>query len=119
MNISEKFESEFQKIESSIIDVYRSNPELSDIQVERAIETAINIQNSKLKGRKVIPHKLSSLDLIVFENVELVTQNLVENRIEFSNVELLQCLKFIRKSVQRWNKKNGKQGYLNFVNQYV
>jgi len=119
MNISEKFESELQELESSIISIYRSNSDLSDTQVERAIETAINRQNAKLKGRKVVPHKLSDLDLLVFENVELVIQNLLEQSSEFSTVELLQCLKLIRKSVQRWNKKSGKQGYLNFVNQYV
>jgi hypothetical protein len=29
------------------------------------------------------------------------------------------CLKRIRKSIDRWNKEHGRQGYLKFVSQYV
>lgn len=51
MEISEKFENQLQKMELSIINVYRSNPDLLDTQVERAVATAISIENAKLKGR--------------------------------------------------------------------
>ncbi len=33
--------------------------------------------------------------------------------------EIIACLKRVKKSVQRWNKHGGRQGYLNFVQQYV
>jgi len=119
MKISEKFEKELQAIELSIMKVYRDNSGLLDTQVERAIETAIKIQNSILKGRETPHYNLSSLDFIVFESIQRVNQNLIEQDVEFSHLDLLECLKLIRKSVQRWNKKCGRQGYLNFVNQYV
>jgi hypothetical protein len=33
--------------------------------------------------------------------------------------EILACLRKIRKSVDRWNKQGGKQGYLQFVSEFV
>lgn len=33
--------------------------------------------------------------------------------------EIVACLKRIRKSVQRWTKQGGRQGYLTFVEQFV
>lgn len=33
--------------------------------------------------------------------------------------EILACLKRIRKSVQTWTRRDGRQGYLNFVSQFV
>jgi len=33
--------------------------------------------------------------------------------------DLLECLKRIRKSIRRWNREYGRQGYLKFVSQYV
>ena len=32
---------------------------------------------------------------------------------------IVACLKRIRKSVQRWNKEGGRQGYLTFVGRFV
>lgn len=36
-----------------------------------------------------------------------------------STDEVLACLQRIHKSVQRWTKRKGRQGYLTFVAQYV
>jgi hypothetical protein len=33
--------------------------------------------------------------------------------------EMIACLKFIRRSIERWNKRGGQRGYLDFVSQYV
>jgi hypothetical protein len=33
--------------------------------------------------------------------------------------EIIQCLKRIHRSVEFWNKKNGRQGYLNFIIEHV
>jgi hypothetical protein len=32
---------------------------------------------------------------------------------------IIACLKRIRKSVEKWNKQGGRQGYLTFVEQFV
>jgi hypothetical protein len=32
---------------------------------------------------------------------------------------IVECLKRIRKSIQRWNREGGRQGYLKFVEQFV
>ncbi len=33
--------------------------------------------------------------------------------------EIIDCLKRILKSVNKWNKREGRQGYLKFVSQYI
>lgn len=33
--------------------------------------------------------------------------------------KLVACLRKIRKSAEFWNKNNGRQGYLNYVNNYI
>jgi hypothetical protein len=33
--------------------------------------------------------------------------------------EIVGCLKRIRKSVKRWTKRGGRQGYLRFISQYI
>lgn len=32
---------------------------------------------------------------------------------------IIACLKRIRKSVQRWNREGGRQGYLTFIKQFI
>lgn len=38
---------------------------------------------------------------------------------EITLLEIIACLKRIRKSVERWTKRGGRQGYLNFVNEFI
>jgi hypothetical protein len=33
--------------------------------------------------------------------------------------EIITCLKRIQKSIRRWNKEGGRQGYLNFISEFV
>ena len=119
MEISEKFENELHEMELSIVEVYRDNSDLSDIQIERAVAAAIAKQNAILKGKEASVKTLSNVEFQVFENLQQVIQDLVEREAEFSIQDLLQCLKLIRKSVKRWNKKCGRQGYISFISQYV
>jgi len=44
----------------------------------------------------------------------------VPNPIDEKTVdEILGCLRKIRKSVDRWNKRGGQQGYLQFVSNFI
>jgi hypothetical protein len=119
MKFEEKFENELREIESSIISVYRNNPELVDSQVERAVAAAIKLNNSIIKGNTRPDHSLSSLDLTVFEFIQEVVDTLLQSNNVITVNDLVQCLKRVRKSVQKWNKRFGRQGYLDFVSKYV
>jgi hypothetical protein len=119
MKFEDQFEDELQVIESSIINVYRANPDLVDSQVERAVTAAIRFHNAALKGVSPSEHRLSGLDLSVFESIEEVNCSLLNGESAIAINDLIQCLKRVRKSTQRWSKKFGRQGYLNFVSEYV
>ena len=102
MKVQEKFENELKALESSIVGVFRAEPSLLDSQVARAVESMVNILKSRVKGKP--------LDAAINEILSLNS--------ELSNNELLECLKVIGKSISKWTKQFGRQGYLNFVNQY-
>jgi hypothetical protein len=119
MNLEEQFVFELQVIESSIINVYRANPDLVDSQVERAVAAAIRCHNATLKGDSPSEHRLSGLDLSVFESIEEVNFSLLNGESVISINDLIQCLKRVRKSTQRWSKKFGRQAYLNFVSEFI
>jgi hypothetical protein len=38
---------------------------------------------------------------------------------EITVAEILACLRKVRRSVDKWNKRGGSQGYLQFVQQYI
>ncbi len=50
MKVQEKFENELKALESSIVDVFRAEPNLLDSQVARAVESMVNI--FKIKGKR-------------------------------------------------------------------
>lgn len=120
IKLEETFEDEFRAIESSIIGIYRNNPELVDSQVERAVNASIGLHNAALKGVTPKQHSLSGLELEVFESMQQLNSSFLQGEPAIMTVnELLGCLKRLRKSVQRWNKQLGRQGYLTFVSQFL
>ncbi|HGS5742576.1 TPA: hypothetical protein ACMDWW_003625 [Vibrio cholerae] len=118
MKVQEKFENELKALESSIVDVFRSEPSLLDSQVARAVKSMVALFKSKVKGKLVQEPKLDSLDLHVFTALNAATNEISSVNSELSDEDLLQCLKVIEKSIPRWTKQLGRQGYLNFVSQY-
>lgn len=61
----------------------------------------------------------------VLQNIEFAIVSIYRENLEMpitnptSLDEIIQCLKRILKSVEKWNKHEGIQGYLRFVSQYV
>ncbi|RZP54309.1 hypothetical protein [Vibrio vulnificus] len=118
MKVQEKFESELEALESAIVGVYRSEPSLLDSQVARAVESMVALFRAKVKGKSAQEIKLDGLDLRVFSVLNTVIIEISSSNSELSDDDLLQCLKVIEKSIPKWTKQLGRQGYLNFVSQY-
>ena len=118
MKVQEKFENELKALESSIVGVFRAEPSLLDSQVARAVESMVNILKSRVKGKPAQKLNLDGLDLRVFSALDAAINEILSLNSELSNNELLECLKVIGKSISKWTKQFGRQGYLNFVNQY-
>lgn len=118
MRIEEKFENELKAIESSVVGVFRSEPSLLDSQVNRAISSMAIILKSKVNGKIVEKPRFDGLDLLVFDALDAAVKALLNTNPNLTDDDLLQCLKIVAKSISRWTKQLGRQGYLKFVSQY-
>jgi len=120
-------------IESGILMVYRTQPELADFDVENALNALIRQYNAEMKGRSASPAQLNPLAQAVYDSVRIMCEwrlgrgEIVHTKDGASlpqpppiqTDEIIACLKRVRKSVQYWNKEGGRRGYLTFVEEYV
>jgi hypothetical protein len=137
MNNDQSFEDKYldvlQNIEFGIVRVYRERPELTDWDALDAIEALIRGYIAEARGRSQPNIRLSDLSQLVFDSVEAMCewrlgreQPFVEDnqpldvKMEPKTLdEIIACLKRIRKSIKCWNKEGGRQGYLDFVSEFV
>ncbi len=129
----EQYADVLQNIEFAIVETYRQMPELLDYHVDAALEAAIAGYSAEQQGRTPRAVTLEGARLRVYEAVRNVCEwRLGRGEIRVGNDarhdgplqpkrldEIVSCLKRIRKSVQRWTKQGGRQGYLKFVSQYL
>lgn len=130
-----KFTSEYedilQNIEFSIIHIHRNLP-LVDSNVMEALETLITTFKHIDQGREPQDPNLSDKARLIYAAVlDVCTWRMGENvrpdilgklpddcRL-YSGTEIVACLKRVLKSVNKWNKNYGRQGYLHFIGEYL
>jgi hypothetical protein len=129
-----KFEDEYldvlQNIEFAIISVYREHSDLRDYAVMRALDALIECYRAESRGHAPKQFNLPEKEALIFQR----TKDLCEFRLGRGGLgteaeilptrdktvdEILACLRRIRKSVDRWNKHGGPQGYLKFASQFI
>ena len=119
-----------QNIESSINAVYKVDRNLTDYEVDSALEALLRTYSGQAGGKPpVVPH--NPLSLKVYENVrEICDIRLGKKPLEKKDKKtlalepvemdlMLKCLKRVRKSVQYWNKQSGTRGYLDYIRQFT
>jgi hypothetical protein len=118
-----------QNIEFGIIEVYRADRSLLDIDAKDAIDALVRHYRCEEEHRTPPTMKLGDRAQRVFQSV----QRLCEWRLGRSLFpgedsapgpgiavsELVECLREIQKSIPRWSRQGGRQGYLDFVGHYV
>ncbi len=133
MSFEDDYADVLQNIEFGIVMSWRSCPDLCDHDVMRVLEAAIDTYVAEKIGRQPRPISLSDAEKTMMENVRRMCEwRLGRARISDDPLmqeevapepktvdEILLCLKRIVKSVKSWNKTGGRQGYLNFIVQYV
>ena len=130
MVLEEEYLDVLQNIEFAIVSVYRERNDLRDYGVMRALDALIDFYRAEARGHIPKEFHLPEKETLVFQRVQdmcefrLGRENLGSNvqaiSIEKKTAdEILACLRKIRKSVDRWNKQGGKQGYLQFVSEFV
>lgn len=135
MKVEEQYVDVLQNIESGIVSTYRRFPELVDHDVARTLEAVMDSYKAEKIGRPPREFSLSQAERVLFDAVRRMCEwrlgrcPLVvdSSGVEEAGVhptpktvdEILLCLKRLIKSVKTWNRQLGRQGYLNFIIQYV
>ena len=122
-----------QNIEFAIVSVYRRNSGLADYDVEKALNALISDYQAQLQDQTAKAPRMTTLTQQVFDSVKamcewrLGREALVseENQSQMMIPDpisvdvIIASLKRIRKSVRKWNKRGGRQGYLQFIDQFI
>ncbi|MEO7649182.1 MAG: hypothetical protein ABIZ80_01840 [Bryobacteraceae bacterium] len=125
----DKYLDLLQNIEFGIIEVYRSDRSLIDIDAKDAIDGLTRHYRAEEEHRTPPVRALGERAERVFQSV----QALCEWRLGRSATagedgestpaapisELVRCLRKVGKSIPRWSQRGGRQGYLNFVIEYL
>ncbi len=132
-NVEEEYLDVLQNIEGAIVAVYRQNPELTDYDVDKVTSTLIRLYGSEGQGKAFHLPAFSAAASPLFEAVKITCDVWLgraalksqKNRQDFkiprslTTQEIIACLKRIRKSLELWTKEGGRQGYLNYVSQFI
>ena len=129
MAFEDKYLDVLQNIEFAIVSVYNENNDLNDYEVMSALDALINHYRMEFQGHISKEYQFPPKETLVIHRV----QEMCEYRLGRNDLgkigtddmgvktveEIVSCLRKIRKSVERWSKQGGKQGYLQFVKDYI
>jgi len=133
MNVEEEYADLLQNIEFVIVRIFRREPMLVDFDVENAVNGLITKYQAQAQSHEPRLPKLNERPKEVYDAVETICEwrlgseailsaemKALGPRLEPVSLDVIvACLKRIRKSIQRWNKQGGRQGYLTFVQRFV
>ena len=132
--IEEEYLDVFQSIEMNIIAISRKTPEMTNWDVEGPLDALIRQYQAEWRGKEVrAVHLSTELKRDVYDAV----QSMCEWRLGRTSLstkdgsafplpveplsleEIAAILKRIRKSVRYWHKQAGRQGYLEYIDQFL
>lgn len=137
MSCEDKYLDVLHNIESTIVMYYREHPDLIDAETEAALESLIKYYNASSKGFSSSSQQPTGNSAGLFEALKVVCDwrlgrealpvtdkkgnpALVNLDIEIlTPSQIVACLKRIKSSVKLWTKKEGRRGYLNFIQQHI
>jgi hypothetical protein len=127
MGLEDQYLDILKNMEAAIAEVFRETGDLTDLQVMPALDALIQHYRDVARNYipKVIP--LGQNESLVFKRVQEICEILLGKTEPLQHIEpkilqpdaIVACLRKIRKSVERWNDLNGKQGYLHFISNFV
>jgi hypothetical protein len=118
-----------QNIEFAIIEVYRADRSLLDIDAKDAVDALVRHYHAEEEQRRPPALNLGDRAKRVFANVQEMCEwrlgkaplsgEIATPAAAIPVSELVRGLREIQKSIPRWSRQGGRQGYLDFVCQYV
>lgn len=129
LKFTEQYPDVLQNIEFTIVEFHRGHPDLLDYDVEGVMDALISDLKAEQRGQPVPERRLPGLRQMLIEHLRevcewrlgrasLLAEDGPPSRIITAD-EMVACLNRIRKSVRKWTKEGGRQGYLRFIRQYV
>lgn len=128
MSVEEQYEATLKDIEGAFVAVYRRHPDLTDYCLQRALDAAVQLYKDRARGHPERPPKLTGVDVPVFDGLHAACDRWLAagagaeagaGAQPLKPDEILLCLKRLQKSVEFWNKESGRQGYLNYIRQWI
>jgi hypothetical protein len=116
-----------QNIESAVVQVWRQHPAMTNYAVMAAYDAAIQYYRALANQQAPKPVQLTSLDAQLFEAVREMCEwrsgrKPMPELGEIAPIpleDLIACLRRLRKSVDFWTKRSGRQGYMQYIEQFV
>ena len=130
--VEEEHTDILQNIEFAIHQIYVKKPDLTDYQVDSALEALSKTYLGEATARPpVLPR--SPLSIEVYHAMHAacevrlgrapkpdILKKVGKGKVRPVSVDvILRCLKRLRKSVSLWTKEGGRQGYLNYISQFM
>ena len=119
-----------QNIEFAVVRTCHAHPEMTNYVVMRAYEAAIAHYHAEARGLTPKPATLTGVDLEVFDGVRAVCEwrlgrGAAANPAPDAEIQpisledLVACLRRLKKSVEHWTQMGGRQGYVQFIRQFI
>lgn len=123
-------------IEVRVVAYFEKHPELTDYAVDMIYEDLFNHYRAQKDNRTPRPTRLTDLqkdlhqqikdacDLFINTETIEIKKGLFgrkgETYLEQKTVgDIMQCLKRLRKSIKLWTKEGGRQGYLQYISEFI
>lgn len=134
MQVEDEYTDVLQNIEFTVAHFYRRHPDMTDYAVSRVYDALIDVYTAEHIGRQPrIRRQPPPLEQALFEAVQSMCEWRLGRTSEppgesaagapsMGSIDmevLILCLKRLRKSVPKWTKRGGRQGYLNFMSQFI
>lgn len=130
MKFAEENLDVLQNLEFAIVEVWRANREMTDYNAQRAYETARQFYRGEQRGTQPTLPTLTGLDATAFAALKAMCEfrlgrnagPLSESDVPVPPIpleKLIACLQELAKSVERHTRSGGRQGYLQFIDQFL
>jgi len=129
----EQYIDVLHNIEVALIRVYRENEAMTDYEALEAINGLLRTYTAESRRRSAPELKLNEQAQAAYDGMQAMCE-LHMGRVTLGSEdgepvslpvavitvgEILDCLKRIRRSIERWNKEMGRRGYFDMVGKYV
>ena len=134
MRVEEEYMDVLQSIECAVTTEFEIYPDLTDYAVQRVYENLIDYYSAEVRNRPPKPQSLDEKEQIIYTEVKKFCDwHLGRNNDLFTSdsdekvpiptpitpAQMVTCLKRLVKSLQKWTRHHGRQGYLKFISMFI